>query len=266
MRVRGWISTFIAGLLIFAWAGAQGASDEKARAALAPTGKLRVAFFSAPIYGVKDPATGSLKGLGIDLGSGLAKHLGVPFEPVPYRDLAELIKSAKDGKWDVAVMTTNPQRAEVLDFSNPYLLVEQGYLVRAGVPIATMSDVDKVGIRVGSVNKSSSGNLLSQKLKNAKLVLVNNLAELEQLITSGKVDVIAIGKTFLFKVSAKLPGSRVLDGSLLDETAAMGVIKGRSPAGLAYVNQFIEEAKSGGVVKTAIERDKLRGVRVASAK
>jgi polar amino acid transport system substrate-binding protein len=266
MRVQGWMSIVVAGLLIFAGAGVQGASDEKARAALAPTGKLRVAFFSAPIYGVKDPATGNLKGLGIDLGSGLAKRLGVPFEPVPYRDLADLITSAKDGKWDVAVMTTNAKRAEVFDFSNPYLLVEQGFLVRAGVPIATMADVDKAGIQVGSVNKSASGNHLSQTLKNAKLVLVNNLAELEELITSGKVDAIAIGKTFLFRVSAKLPGSRVLDGSLLDEPAAMGVVKGHDPAGLAFVNQFIEEAKAGGVVKTAIERDKLRGVRVAPPK
>ncbi|UCH53265.1 MAG: ABC transporter substrate-binding protein, partial [Pseudomonadota bacterium] len=80
MRVRSGIFAVVAGLLIFAGAGAQGASDDKARAALAPTGKLRVAFFSAPIYGVKDPATGNLKGLGIDLGSGLAKRLGVPFE------------------------------------------------------------------------------------------------------------------------------------------------------------------------------------------
>jgi polar amino acid transport system substrate-binding protein len=266
MRVRSAISVVVAGLLIFVGAAAQGASDETARAALAPTGKLRVAFFSAPIYGVKDPATGNLKGLGIDLGSGLAKSLGVPFEPVPYRDLADLVGSAKDGKWDVAIMISNAKRAEVVDFSNPYLLVEQGYLVRAGVSIATMADVDKAGIRVASVNKSASGIHLSQTLKNAKVVLVDNLAQLEELLPSGKVDAIAIGKTFLYRVSAKLPGSRVLDGSILDETAAMGVVKGSNPAGLAYVNQFVEQAKAGGVVKTAIERDKLRGVRVAPPK
>ena len=181
-------------------------------------------------------------------------------------DLADLVGSAKDGKWDVAIMISNAKRAEVVDFSNPYLLVEQGYLVRAGVSIATMADVDKAGIRVASVNKSASGIHLSQTLKNAKVVLVDNLAQLEELLTSGKVDAIAIGKTFLYRVSAKLPGSRVLDGSILDETAAMGVVKGSNPAGLAYVNQFVEQAKAGGVVKTAIERDKLRGVRVAPPK
>jgi len=266
MRARTWLVAVTAGLLIAGSAGMASASDEKARAALAPTGKLRVAFFSAPIYGLKDPKTGKLKGLGIDLGTGLADRLGVPFEPVPYRDLAELIASAKDGKYDVGVMTTNAKRAEVLDFSNPYLLVEQGYLVRSGVPIAGIADVDKAGIQVGSVNKSASGIHLSKTLKNAKLVLVDNLAELEALLTSGKVDAIAIGKTFLFRVSAKLPGSRVLDGSLLDETASIGVVKGRDPAGLAYVNQFVEEAKAKGVVKTAIERDKLKGVKVAPPK
>ena len=265
MRVRNGISAVVAGLLILAGVGVQAASDEKARAALAPTGKLRIAFFSAPIYGLKDPATGNQKGLGVDLGAGLAKRLGVPFEPVPYRDLAELIASAKDGKWDVAVMTTDAKRAEKVDFSNPYLLVEQGYLVRAGASIATMADVDKAGIQVGTVNKSQSFNRLSQSLKNAKLVTVNSLAELEELLTSGKVDAIAIGKTFLYRVSAKLPGSRVLDGSILDETAAMGVVKGRDPAGLAFVNQFVEEAKAGGLVATAIERDKLKGVKVAPA-
>jgi len=266
MRVRGWISAVVAGGLILAGAGVQGASDEKARAALAPTGKLRVAFFVAPIYGVKDPATGKLKGLGVDLGTELAKRLGVPFEPVPYPDLGKLVGSAKDGKWDMAVTSVDAKRAELLDFATPHLLLEHGCLVGAGVPIAKLSDLDKSGIRIGSINKSLSGNHLSQTLKNAKLILVNSLAELEGLLTSGKVDAIAIGKPFLYKVSAKLPGSRVLDGSLVDDKSAMGVVKGRDPAGLAYVNQFIEQAKAGGLVKTAIERDKLRGVRVAPPK
>lgn len=265
MKMRIWSVALISGLFILASVGAQGASDAEAKAALAPTGTLRVAFFSAPIYGVKDDETGKLKGLGIDLGSELAKRLGVPFEPTPYRDLTELLESAKGGKWDVAVMTTDTKRAEVLDFSNPYLLVEQGYLVRAGAPIATMADVDKAGIKVGTVNKSQSFNRLSQLLKNANLVTVNNLAELEELLKSNKVDAIAIGKTFLYRVSAKLPGSRVLDGSIVDETVAMGVVKGRNPAALVYVNKFIEDAKASGLVKTAIERDKLKGVAVAPA-
>jgi polar amino acid transport system substrate-binding protein len=265
MNMHAWSVTLLTGLFLLASAGAHSTSSAEAKAALAPAGKLRVAFFSAPIYGVKDPATGNLKGLGVDLGTELAKRLGVPFEPVPYRDLAELIESAKDGKWDVALSTVDAKRAEVLDFSNPYLLVEQGYLVRAGVSIATMSDVDKAGIRVGIVAKSQSANRLSEKLKNAKLVTVSNLTELEELLTSNKVEAIAIGKTFLYRVSAKLPGSRVLDGSIVDESVSMGVVKGRNPAALAYVNKFIEDAKAGGLVKTAIERDKLKGVAVAPA-
>jgi len=266
MRARTWLVAVTAGLLIAGSAGMASASDEKARAALAPTGKLRVAFFSAPIYGVKDQATGNLKGLGIDLGKGLAKELGVEFEPKPYRDLAALVESAKAAEWDVALSAIDEKRAAVMDFTTPYLLIEQGYLVRSGVPIATMVDVDKPGIRVGVVKKSAGETRLSQTLKKATLVQANNLAELKELLVSEKVHAIAIGKTFLFSVAAKLPGSHVLDGSILVEPIAMGVVKGRDPAGLGYVNQFVEEAKAKGVVKTAIERDKLKGVKVAPPK
>ena len=43
---------------------------------IAPTGKLRVAFVSVPIYATKDAATGELKGVAIDLGKELAHQIG----------------------------------------------------------------------------------------------------------------------------------------------------------------------------------------------
>ncbi len=48
---------------------------------LVPTGKLRVAIAVAPapsaLYVVKDSATGKFRGVAVDLGSALAKKLGV---------------------------------------------------------------------------------------------------------------------------------------------------------------------------------------------
>jgi len=43
----------------------------------------------------------------------------------------------------------------------------------------------------------------------------------------------------------------------------MALPKGRDPA-LAYARRFIEEAKSSGLVKAAIERAGMRGAAVAS--
>jgi polar amino acid transport system substrate-binding protein len=59
-----------------------------------------------------------------------------------------------------------------------------------------------------------------------------------------------------------LPGSQVLDGRPGVDPHAMALPKGRDPA-VAYARQFIEEAKSNGLVKAAIERAGIRGAAVA---
>ena len=144
--------------------------------------------------------------------------------------------------------------------------MEGGSGARAGVSTAAAADVDKAGIRVGVLEKSAADNLLSRTLKNATLLRAKSVPELNALLVSGKADVIALGKTGLFAAAAKLPGSRVLDGSILVEPIAMGVPKGRDSAAAAYVGKFVEEAKAEGLVKSAIERAGLRGVVVAPLK
>jgi polar amino acid transport system substrate-binding protein len=190
----------------------------------------------------------------------------VPFQPVPYSTPAAIIVGAKSADWDVALMGINADRAAAVDFSAPYMEVEQGYLVRAGLPIGTVSDVDKDGIRVGVVEKAGADVFLSGAFKNATLVRAKSVADLYALIDSGKADVIAATKTSLFAEAQKRPGSRVLDGRILVEPVGMGVPKGRNPSGAAYVGKFVEEAKAAGVVKAAIERAALRGVVVAPLK
>jgi polar amino acid transport system substrate-binding protein len=63
-------------------------------------------------------------------------------------------------------------------------------------------------------------------------------------------------------MSNQLPGSRVLDGRPGIDPHAMAIPKGRDP-GVAYARQFIEDAKSRGLVKAAIERVGMRGAVVA---
>ena len=160
-------------------------------------------------------------------------------------------------------MGINAERATVMDFSAPYMEVEQGYLVRAGVPIGTASDVDKTGIRIGVLEKAGADMYLSRTLKNAVLVRTQSVAELYALLGAEKADVIAATKTTLFGAAESRPGSRVLDGRILVEPIGTGVPKGRDTAAAMYVGKFVEEAKAEGLVTAAIERAGLRGVVVA---
>lgn len=271
MRATYWFIAGVLGLLFSGCAGTQTESTTMAapaetRQALAPTGQLRVAFLSGPLYATKDPTTGELKGVAVDLGRELARRVGVPFQPVLYPNPAAIIAGAKSGEWDVALMGINAERAAAVDFSAPYMEVEQGYLVRAGVPIATPSDVDKPGIRVAVTEKTGADAHLSRTLKNATLVRTKTVGELDAVLDSGNADVIAATKTLLYDRAAKRPGSRVLDGRFLVEPIGMAVPKGRNAIAAAYVGKFVEEAKAAGVVKSAIDKAGLRGVNAAPLK
>jgi polar amino acid transport system substrate-binding protein len=63
----------------------------------------------------------------------------------------------------------------------------------------------------------------------------------------------------------KLAGARVLEGRSGREETGMAIPKGRDLSA-AYVREFVESAKSEGLVKAAIERAALRGVVAAPVK
>jgi len=267
MRQSRWLVAGIFALLLGGCASTQTTSaappTAQTRQALAPTGPLRVAFLSGALYATKDPATGELKGVAVDLGKELARRVGAPFQPVLYANPAAIVAGAKSGEWDVALMGISAERAAAMDFSAPYIEVEQGYLVRAGLPIATSAEVDKSGMRVGVVDKSGADMHLSKTLKNASIVRSKTVGELDALLGAGNADVIAATKTFLFDTAVKHPGSRVLEGRLLVEPIGMGIPKGRDAAAAAYVARFVQEAKAAGLVRSAIDAARLRGVIVA---
>ena len=259
-----WAFVVIVGLIStgFACAGAASAAEEQA---LAPTGKLRVALLTGDAtQAIRDAASSELKGVGFDLGKHLAQRMGVPFEPVLYPSIGGLLDGGKAGAWDVAFIGLTPARAKEWDFTGPHLEVEFGYLVPAGSAITAIADVDRPGIRVVVQERSGPEAFISRNLKNAAVVPAPDYAAALEMQKSGKADVIFSIKPILFDLSRQMPGSRVLDGSPGNVPQAMALPKGRDPA-ITYARKFIEEAKSGGLVKAAVERAGLRGVVIPNA-
>jgi polar amino acid transport system substrate-binding protein len=60
----------------------------------------------------------------------------------------------------------------------------------------------------------------------------------------------------------KLPGARILDGRFMSVQQAIGTSP-KNPAGAAFLRDFVEEAKSSGLVARLIERYQVRGLSVA---
>jgi polar amino acid transport system substrate-binding protein len=263
MRTSNWLMTGILALLMMGCAGISTAPTPEARQALAPTGKLRVALQLAnPLNIVRDSASGEMTGVGFELGKQLARRIGVPVEPVLYPSVGALLDSGKSGAWDVAFVGFSPARAQEWDFSALHLEVEFGYLVPGGSSISTMADVDRPGIRVAVQEKSGPDIFFSRTLKNVVMVRASSNPGALEALKSGKADVMGSIKPVLFEMSKQLPGSRVLDDRPGIDPHAMAIPKGRD-LGVAYARQFIEDAKSEGLIKAAVERAGLRGVGVA---
>ncbi len=232
---------------------AQSPASEIQRA-LAPTGKLRVALLSGDAtQALTNSTSGELKGVGFDLGKRFAQSMNVPFEPLLYPSIGALLDSGKAGAWDIAFIGVTPARAKDWDFTAPHLEVEFGYLVSAGSSIATVADVDRPGIRVAVQERSGPDAFASHALKNAVIVRAPDYPTTLEMQKSGKADVIFSIKPILFELSDNLPGSRVLDGSPGSIPQALAIPKGRG-AGLLYARRFIEDARTAGMIKAAVER------------
>jgi polar amino acid transport system substrate-binding protein len=228
--------------------------------ALAPSGKFRVGVYpNSPFSMVRDPVSGEMKGIAVELGKALAMRLSVPYEQVEFRRPAEIYEALKAGQIDMTIVNATPERADQFAWSPPLMLIELGFLAAAGFPVTTMADIDRPGVRVGVTQGGTMNSALARELKNATVVPAATLKNGIEMLAQHKIDAYATNKANLFEMSDALPGSRVLGGRWGLEHLAMAIPKGRD-AGLAYMRTFVEDAKSEGLVERAAVRVALRGV------
>ena len=233
-------------------------ASAEARELLAPTGRLRVALYlGGPSSALKAP-DGSLRGVGHDLGRELARELRVPFEPVFFERIAEAVDATRAARVDVVFSNATPERAKVLDYSQPYLGIGLGYLARAGSPVTKIEGVDKPGVFIAVLAGGTSDSVLSRSLRQAQIVRARSVAEGIELLKSGQADLLATQKATLFEAGDQVPGSRVLDGNWGVEQHAIGIPKGRERA-LPFLREFVDDAVQRGVVRDAAKRAGLRG-------
>lgn len=234
------------------------ASGQDARATLAPSGSLRVGLYPGTPTSILEPQSATPRGVGYEIGKTLAQRLGVPYQPVVFAKNAEVLEAVRTGAVDMAFTNATAARAKLMDFAQPYLEIELGYLVPKGGRVTSIADIDAKGVRVGVTQGSTSDSTLSRDLKNAEIVRSVTLKEGTEALAGGKIDAYATNKATLFEMADQLPGSKVLDGRWGLERHAIAIPKGREAA-LDYLRSFTEAIKKDGVVKAAVSRAGLRG-------
>ena len=176
------------------------------------------------LYAIKDEATGKYRGVTVELGSAIAKKLGVPVEFVPHLASGEIQNSADANRWDVTFMPVDAERKNSSTSAMPITCCKAPTLWRPARSPRKIEDVNRSGVRVGGV--ANTATLRPRPRRPLSQCRVSTPPS--PLIKAGEIDCIALSRESLSGLTAKIPGSRVLDGGLLHSSTAVASAKGEN--------------------------------------
>jgi polar amino acid transport system substrate-binding protein len=230
---------------------------------LAPGGRLRAGInFGNVILASRDPASGELRGVHVDLARELGRCLGVTVELQGRAAAGTLVEELKAGELDVALLSFEPSRAQEIAYSPAYLEVDATYLVPSGSPLRTAADVDRDGVRVAIAARGVYEFYLKRHLKRAKLVSAPSTHAAFELFAAEKLDALVGLRPRLVEDSGMLPGSRIVEGRFMLVAQAIASRRG-CEAGARFVSDFIRDAVASGLLARVVEHNRVRGVTVA---
>jgi len=218
--------------------------------ALAPTGVLRAVInLGNPVLAQgtrEDPS-----GVTVDLARELARRLGV-------EGVLECVDAARhsfaavaDGRADVGFLAVEPERAEQVAFTAPYVLIEGVYAVPEGSPVRTADDVDRPGVRVGVKQGSAYDLYLTRTLTQAEVV---RGADGTVAFEDGGLEVAAGIRQPLTRYVAEHPGLRVVEPRFTEIRQAVATGRDRDPVAVAWLRDAVAELTADGFVAEALAR------------
>lgn len=192
---------------------------------------------------------GNPSGISVDIAKDLGKYLGreVVIENISWTGL---IPSLQTGKADIIIssMTITEQRAEVVDFSNPYIKAGLSLLISNDSPVQSFDDMDQEGVVIAVKSGTIGANLAKDKFTNAEVRLFDDVSACVLEVSQGKSDVFIYDVLTVYENNQRnlettrmnlesLPGSEGYWG--------MAVKKGNTEL-LDQVNLFIAQYQDNG--------------------
>jgi len=265
-QVAAAVSSFVCDVGGATW---EGDPDAAVLHDLAPSGVMRVAFnYNNRNNAARNPITGALTGPGIDMSCKLAEGTHAQFVAIAYLGVPPLLVGLANGDWAAAFAFDQTLEPPGITAAIPHIGVDNTYLVSADAPFQKVADVDAPGVRI-SVAQGSSGDIyLGRTLKYATLVRTAATPQALDLLRTGQVDAFAGGRGPQVLAFIACCGGRLLPDNFLIANLALVVpdtATRHSGAGLQYINEFVDWAKTSGLVQEAIDRAQQGGTHVTPA-
>ena len=265
-QVAAAVSSFVCDVDGATW---EGDPDAAVLHDLAPGGVMRIAFnYNNRNNAARNPMTGALTGPGIDMSCKLVQGTHAPFVAIAYLGVPPLLAGLANGDWDAAFAFDQTLEPPGITAAIPHIGVDNTYLVRGDATFQKVADVDAPGVRISVAQGSSPDIYLGRTLKYATLVRTPATPQALDLLGRGLVDAFAGGRGPQVIAFIACCGGRLLPDNFLIANLAVVVpdtAVGHSGAGLHYINEFVDWAKTTGLVQLAIDRAKQGGTHVTPA-
>jgi ABC-type amino acid transport substrate-binding protein len=144
-------------------------------------------------YGItyRNPKTQQLSGIDIDMANEFGKDLGVVVQFVD-SSFSKLINDVTQDQCDIAMFAIGitPVRMEMLRFTQPHLASDIfAITTKTNRRIKAWEDIDKAGSVVAVAKGTLHEPVMKEKLKAAKLLVLDTPSAREQEVESGRADV-----------------------------------------------------------------------------
>jgi polar amino acid transport system substrate-binding protein len=226
---------------------------------LAPTGVLRAGLNLSNfllITGTTD--SGEPDGVSPDLARAIAADLGVDAVMVPFKGPGDVADAVAENLWDIGNIAAEPERAKTITFSQAYCEIQATYLLPAGSSIKSIEEVDTPGTRIAVKERAAYDLWLTDNLKNAELVRAPSIDESFEYFRDQKLDVLAGLRPALLKQQQSMPGSTIMEQSFTAVQQSVGCKPG-NPEVAEYLNGFVREAISSGLIQQLIDKHGVTG-------
>ena len=186
-------------------------------------------------------------GISADLAKALAAYLGkeVEIRNLPFDGL---IPALKTGKINLIIssMTATLERAQSIDFSEPYAKTGLCLLVGKNSNIQSMQDLDQHGKTVATKLGTTGHSYAASKIKQARVRVLEQEDACVLEVVQGKADGFIYDQMSTFKNwQRNRDTTRPLLKPFQEESWSIGVRKGDA-ALLQKVNQFLKEFRAQG--------------------
>lgn len=237
-------------LAVFAVAlsGAAVSADEKAKPLIVG---MELAY---PPFEMTDTA-GKPTGVSVDIANALGMSLG---REVVIQNTAfdGLIPALKTGKVDLVIssMTATAERAQSIDFSDPYISTGLCLLLKKDSTAQNIADLDKEGVKV-AVKKGTTGHLYAtNNLKKAQVLVLDKESAAVLEVAQGKADAFIYDQMLTYQNwQRNKETTRAILEPFQKESWAVGLRKGNDEL-KAGVNRFIKTYREEGGFEELGER------------